>query len=170
MNFLRTQRHQPVETLPEALDRFARQPGDQIRMDMHAGLPTQEAQIIFEPRVILSPLNQRARLLVEALDANLELQRAGGELRDDFAQRFWQTVRHHLEVEEHAGLMAVQKELEQRAAHQQVQVEGAVHELELLHPPVDESLQFGQHFLQGKLPHRNVQRRQAELAGERAAA
>ena len=54
----------------------------------------------------------RADFLVERLDADLELQRAGRKLGDDFAQRFRQPVGNHFEVEEMAGLIARQKKFE----------------------------------------------------------
>ena len=51
-----------------------------------------------------------------------------------------------------------------------VEIERAVNELELLQSAIQQLLHFAEEFVQRNLPHRNVERRQAELAGERAAA
>ena len=70
----------------------------------------QEIEIVRQLLVILPAADERADLLVEGLDADLELQRAGRKPGDDFAQWFGQAVGNHLEMEEMAGLMARQKE------------------------------------------------------------
>ena len=54
--------------------------------------------------------------VVERLHADFELERAGREAGDDFAQRFGQAVGNHLEMNEEAGLMAVEEKLEERFA------------------------------------------------------
>ena len=51
-----------------------------------------------------------------------------------------------------------------------VEIEGAVHKLELPHAAVEQALQVLEQRGQGSLPHRDVERREAELARERAAA
>ena len=158
MNLLRTQRHEPVKARAKTFHRFAGQAHDQVRVDVNARLRAQVAEVILQPGVVLPPLDQLAGLFIERLDADLELQRAGREFRDDFTQRGGQAIGHHLEMEKQAGLPALQEKLQQRPAHQQVQVERAVHEFELLHPTREQPLQFRQHLLQRKLPHRNVER------------
>jgi hypothetical protein len=60
--------------------------------------------------VILSPADEFGDFLVERLDADLELERAGRKLADDFAQRLRQAVGNHLEMHEQAGPMALEKE------------------------------------------------------------
>ena len=82
--------------------------------------------------------------LVKRLDADLELQCAGRKFGDDFAQRFRQPVGNHLEMEEMAGPVALQKEFENRFADGDVQIERAVNELELLHAAVKQALQLSQ--------------------------
>ena len=81
-----------------------------------------------------------------------------------------QPVGHHLEMEEVAGPMAFEEELQDRPAGVDVEIERAVHELELPHAAVEQPLQFAEQRGQRRLPHGDVERRQAELAGERAAA
>ena len=111
-----------------------------------------------------------ADFLVERLDADLELQRAGRKLGDDFAQRFRQPVGNHLEMKEMAGPIALEEEFEDGLADGDVEVERAVNELELFHAAIEQPLQLLEQGGQGNLPHRDVERRQAEFAGERAAA
>ncbi len=43
--------------------------------------------------------------------ADLELQRARRELRDDFAQRFGQPVGNHFKMEKMAGLIALEERI-----------------------------------------------------------
>src|SRR5262245_21136362 len=73
-------------------------------------------------------------------------------------------------MEEQARLVAFEEELKQGAADVQVQVEGAVHELELPDPAVEEPLQMLEQPVERGLPHGNVERAETELACERAAA
>ena len=101
---------------------------------------------------------------------HFKLKRAARELHDDFAQRLGQPVRDHFEVEKQAVAMAVQEKLQNGFAGGDVQVEGAIDKFELTHAAVEQFLQFGQQGGQGELPHRHVERGQAEFAGERAAA
>ena len=101
-----------------------------------------EMEIILQPLIILPAADGRADFLVERLDADLELQRARRELGDDFAQRFGQPVGNHLEVEKMPGLVPLQKEFEDGLAGSDVEIERAVHELELLHAAVQQLLQL----------------------------
>ena len=66
--------------------------------------------------------------------------------------------------------MPFEQELQDRPAGFQVEIEGPIHELELPHAPVEQALEVIEQRRQRRLPHRDVQRGQAELAGERAAA
>ena len=102
-------RSKPAAKLSSAL---ARQPGDQVRVDVHARLAPQEAEVVLQPLIVLAAVDQRSRLLVERLDADLELERARREPGDHLAQRLRQPVRHHLEVEEVPGLVALEEELQ----------------------------------------------------------
>ncbi len=94
----------------------------------------------------------------------------GGNSGDDFAQRFGQAVGNHLEMEKMAGLIAREKEFENGSAGGDVEIERAVNELELFQAAIQKLLHLAEEFLQRHLPHWNVERRQAEFAGERAAA
>ena len=69
-----------------------------------------------------------------------------------------------------AGLIAREEEFEDGPAGGDVEIERAVNELELLHAAVEEPLHFAEEFVQRNLPDGDVERRQAELAGERTAA
>ena len=69
-----------------------------------------------------------------------------------------------------ARLIAREKKFQDRFAHGDIQVEGAVHKFELLHTARQQLLQLAEQDGQGNLPHGNVQRGQAKLAGKRAPA
>jgi len=85
LNFLRTECDKPAEPGGKALQRFAGQPHNQIRMDMDAGFTAQKMEIVGELFMVLPPADQMADCLVERLDADLELQRAGRKFSNDFA-------------------------------------------------------------------------------------
>src|SRR3954462_15459173 len=126
-------------------------------MDMHTRVAAQKAEIIFQLRHVLSPADQLADVIVERLHADFELERARRKLRDQAAQRFRQTVRDHLEMKEEAGLIAFQEELQQRATDVEIQVEGAINELEMYHPAIEQLLQFGQETFERRLADGNVE-------------
>src|ERR1035441_5837816 len=168
--FVWPQRDQAVKARGKALQRLTRQAGDQVGVDVDARLAPQETEVIIEPPVVLAALDQFRGLLVESLHPHLELERAGWEPSDDLAQSIRQPVRHHLEVEEEAGPVPFEQELQYRLAGVDIEVEGPIHKLELLHAAVQQPLQVLQQHGQRCLPHGNVERREAELAGEGAAA
>src|SRR5687767_14023642 len=70
-------------------------------------------------------------------------------------------------MEEQPGPIALQVEIEQRFADVQVQVEGAIDELELRDAAVKQALKMAQQFIERRLAHGNVERRQTKFAGER---
>src|SRR5208282_2400277 len=112
LNFLWAERDEPVEPGGKTFQRFARQPGNQVSVDVNASLASEKTKIILQPFIILPAFDGRADRLVERLDPDLELQRARRELRDDFAQRLGQSVGNHFEMEEMAGPVMLQKEFE----------------------------------------------------------
>src|SRR5207302_5350964 len=77
LNLLGSERQQAIEPGPEALQGFARQSDDQVGVDVNSGLGAQKPQILLQPLTILAPLDERADFLVEGLNADLELKRAG---------------------------------------------------------------------------------------------
>src|SRR5439155_19785734 len=103
---------------------------------MHAGMLAEEPEIVLQFVEVLPPADPPADLFIERLNADLELQRSGRELRNDLSQSVRQPIWNNLEVKEEAGLIAFQEKLEERLAGVQVQIEGAIHKLELLHPAV----------------------------------
>ena len=132
MDFLRAKRNQPVKPGGKAFDGLAGQANNQIGVDVDAGLASKKMEIIFQPFIILPAFDGRTDFLVERLDPDLELQCARWELRDDFAQRFGQSVGNYFKVEKMTGLTALQKEFENGFADIHVEIERAVNELELL--------------------------------------
>ncbi len=49
-------------------------------MEMNASLSAQEVKVIFQPLIILAALDEAGDILIESLNADLELERAGREL------------------------------------------------------------------------------------------
>ena len=168
------QAHQVVEAAREAGHVFARQAGDQVHVQVGGGVPGQPADVLGRFFIVLAPADQRLHLGVEALDADLELQRAGREFGDGLLERFRQVVGHQLEVGVdrviRRRLDLVEEELHDAQAGLDVQVEGAVDELEQARAFLIHRLHLGQEGIQGEGPGRLVQRGQAEFALERAAA
>src|SRR5262245_14583744 len=99
-------------------------------------------EIVFQLTMVLPTADELANLLVERLDANLELQRARRKFCDDLSQRFRQSVRNHFKMEKVAGTISFQKELQDRLAALDVEIESAIDKLELLHPAFDQPLQL----------------------------
>src|SRR5439155_3335148 len=118
-----------------------------------AGLVPQKAKVIFQPLIVLAALDQIADFLVEGLDADLELERAPRKLRDHRAQGFGQPVGDHFKMEEMSGLIAFEEEFQDGPADGEVEVERAIHELELRYAAIEQPLQVFQQERKGRLPH-----------------
>jgi hypothetical protein len=157
LDFMGTVGKELVETLSETFEGLAGQTGDQIRMDMDAGLFAQEPEVIRQPCVILPAADTLSDLGVEGLDSHLELEGASGELADQLAQWFGEAVGDHFEVQEKPWVLALQKKVEYRAARVQVQVESAVNELELAHATIHEQLQLPKKQRQLELAHWDIE-------------
>src|SRR5581483_10670418 len=139
-----------IETPAETFKRLPGQADDEVGVDVNAGVLAEKVEIVSQPLVILAAADEFGDARIESLDADFKLKRAGRKTGDDFAQRLGQAVGDHLEMHEKPGRIAVQKELQQRFAHAEIQVERAIHEFEL--------------------PDGDIERRKTELARERAAA
>src|SRR5205823_1264445 len=140
-----------------------------IGVKMNAGAGTQKTNIVGQLGIILPPADQPAHLRIERLNADLKLQCAGRKPGDQLAQRVRNPVRNHFKMDEQSRPAAIVKELKNCLADVEVQVEGAVNKLELLHPAVEQPLESIQERGKGELPHRNVQRRETEFAAKRTA-
>ena len=139
-------------------------------MDMNACLPSKKMEIVRQLVVVLPSADQSAHFGIEGLYADLELQRARRKPGNHVAQRVGEPVGNHLEMHKLARAVPFVEKLQNRFADADVQVEGAVHKFELFHAAVEQSLESVEQRGQGKLPHGNVQGRQAEFAGKRTAA
>ena len=62
LDFLRTERDQPVEAGGKTFQRFARQPDNQVGVDMHAGFVAQKMEIVRQPLIILPAADEPRRL------------------------------------------------------------------------------------------------------------
>jgi hypothetical protein len=87
---------------------------------VYTGLLAQEPEVLLEASVVLTALNQPADLLIEGLDADLELERSRWKLCNHLAQTLRQPIRDHFEMEEMPGLIVVEEKLENRPADTQV--------------------------------------------------
>ena len=85
LDLLRAQRDEPVEAAAEALQIFARQADDEIGVDVDAGVLAEKAQVVLEANEVLSAADILRGGVVEGLDTDFELKRAGRKLGDDFA-------------------------------------------------------------------------------------
>ena len=139
-------------------------------MNVDASFAAEKMKIFRKPFVILPAADELADFRIKGLDADLELQRAGRKLGNDFSQLGGQPVGNHLEMIKISQLMPRQKKFQNCLTRQDVQVERAIHKLELLQAALQKFLHRREKFVQRHLPHRNVERRQTKFAGERTAA
>src|SRR4029077_16503223 len=70
-------------------------------------------------------------------------------------------------MEKMSRVIALEQKFENRSASADVEIESAIHELELLHTPFKQPFQPRQQRRQGNLPNRNIQRREAKFTSER---
>ena len=170
LNFLRMQRGKAIKTRAKTFQRFPRQAGNQIGVDVNSRALAKKSNVVCELVIVLSAADPSADFRVKRLNADLELQRPRWKLRDEFAQDLREPVGNHFEMDEQTGPGAFMEKLQNRFADVEVQVERAVNELESLHAAAEQTLQSIEQRGQRKQTHGNVQGRQAKLAGERAAA
>src|SRR5204863_6496415 len=140
LDFLRSERDQAVEARTEAFHGLTRQPDDEVGVDMDARLRAEEMEVVGELDGVLPPADELAHLVIETLDADLELQCARWKLRNELARRRGQPVGDHLEVDKQAGLISFEEELEDCPAGLEVQIERAIHELERTQSPIEQPL------------------------------
>ena len=142
----------------------------QVRLRMRH----QPAQVGLGAGVVLAPGNQLLHHRIEALDADLELQYTGGELRNHLFQSIRQMVGNYFEMHEQPGrpgsFEAVEEKLQDAYRRIDLQVEGAVDELEGSRAARKQSRDFDQQAIEVEGPGGLVQRAQAERALERTAA
>src|SRR5216684_2221650 len=168
LDFLGTQLHKPIESGSETFQRFSRQAHDQIRMNVNACFIAEKSKVVVETSVILMAADVLCCGGIKGLNTDFKLQCARRKLRDDLPQGLRQPVRNHLEMHKQSRPKMIQKELENRPARRRIQIEGAIHELELLRPAVEQILQLLEQHWKGKLTNRHVERRQAKLTKEGA--
>src|SRR3569623_722245 len=99
LDFMRIERDQTIESRAETREVFAGQAGDEIGVEMGPRLLPQPADIMLGLLVVLTAADARLHLWIEALDADLELQRAGRKADDERAQTLGQMVGYQLEMQ-----------------------------------------------------------------------
>lgn len=100
LDFVRLERHQPVEAATEACHVLARQTDDEIHMQMRRRVLHQPGDVFFRPGIVLAPADVRLHLRIEGLYADLELQDTRRKAQDGVFQRMRQVIRNHLEMHE----------------------------------------------------------------------
>jgi hypothetical protein len=168
LDFLGIQADQTIETGGKTVEGFAGQADDEVGVEVDTGLLAEEAEIILQPIEVLASGDAGADIGMEGLDADFELEGAGGEGGDFLAERFREAVGDHFEVEEEAVVPAIAEEAEDGTAGGEVEVEGAIDELEMPGAALEESVHGGEERFQGKGTDGEVEGGQAELAGEGA--
>src|SRR5262249_37414664 len=140
LNLLGAESDETVESRRETLEIFPRQADNQVSVDVDTRFPTEPAEVFLDPRVVLATADEFRDVFVEGLDADLELQRPRAEFPDGFTERIGQAVGNHLEVDEQIRPIAFEEEIQDRRADFEIQVEGAIDELELSHATVEQAL------------------------------
>ena len=105
---------------------------------------------------------------VETLNADLKLQDTGWKLRNHVLELVRQVIGNHFKVNKQARHHPVQEELQYPHRGIDLQIEGAIHKLEVARAALVQRLQLDQKRIQIKGPGGFVQRAQAKLALERA--
>src|SRR5256885_1116798 len=113
---------------------------------------TKKLQIVLQLLKILTTADPMANLVIKRLDADLELQCAGRKSDDYFPKDGRQPIGDHFKMIEKPGLPAFEAEFEQCPAGIDVQIESAIHELELLDPALQEPLQVAEECRKRGLP------------------
>jgi len=170
LDLVRLQGEEAVEAAGEGLERFAGESRDEVGVDVDAGVVVEEAEVLLEARDVLSAADALAHLGVEGLDADLELKAAGWESWEEGPDFVREAVGDHLEVEEQIVLPVVEEELEDGGAGVATEVERSVDELEAAQSAVKEAAPVLEERFEGEGADGHVEGREAELAGERAAA
>ena len=81
-----------VEAGGESGQILAGQPDDEVRVHVHPGALAQEAQVPLDRGIVLAAVDALEHDGIEALDADLELQRPRRKAREDLAQGLGQPV------------------------------------------------------------------------------
>lgn len=164
LDLVRGQRVERVKTPTKARKIVARKPDDEVGVQVHSGFVLQPLEILFGAPPMLTPRDARVHSLIERLYADLELDGARREPKDALLQRVRQAVWNQLEVEEHAGDIAVGEEVENCGRHLDVEVECPIDELERLGAAGEQVLEGLEEGVERKRPYRDVERRKAEFA------
>ena len=125
---------QSVKALGKTLPTLARQAKNQVRVQVRGAVGHQPLHMGLGAHAVLAAGNGFLHLGVEALDANLKLQRTGGKAGDTGLQCVGQMVRDQLKMHKHRVLrrlfQALQKKLQNAHRGLDFEVESPVHKFE----------------------------------------
>ena len=139
-------------------------------MHVGVGMVDQPAQIGFASLVVLPARDAFLHVGVETLDADFELQHAGRKLRDQFLQAIRQMIGNDLEVQKQIVGQTIEEKLQDGQRGVDFEIEGPVYEFEIARAALVERFHFAKKGRELEGLGRFVERAQAELAFERAAA
>ena len=126
---LHARRSEPFKPSCKLVERLAGQSGDEIGVDVDVGVCAEFVEIVEEAFGVELARDILGDMRCERLDAELDLDGAGGELGHGVEQGVGDFVRHHLEVERHA-VTVWGKELEDFEGSLERGVERAIEEFE----------------------------------------
>ena len=172
LDFMGLEGEEAVEAGGEAGGGFGGEAGDEVGVDEGMGIGAQEAEVVGGEIEVLGAADGIEDGGVERLDADFELEGARGEAREDGAKFGGEAVGEHFEVEEKAGEGgdAVEEKREDFDGAGDVEVEGAVAELELAGAAGEEAVECGEERGEGEEADGRIDGGDAIVAAHGAAA
>src|SRR4029079_1565582 len=107
-------------------------------MNMNASFSPQKPQIFFDLGIVLPPADPLGNFIIESLNPHLKLKRAGRKLPDQLPQSLRQAIGDHLKMQKQSRPVTLQEKLQNPLPDFQIQVERAVHKLEMPHPALQQ--------------------------------
>lgn len=131
LDFLRPEFSESIKAAGETCQIFPRESDDQIGMNVDAGVISKEVKVIFQYCIVLLPTDQMPDVFVKGLNTDFELKNSGWKHTNQIAQRIRKTIRDHFKMKEESLSKVIEKELKDRLADSEIQIERSVDKLEL---------------------------------------
>ncbi len=163
LDFVRDEGDQPVEALAKAGHILSRQADDQVRVQMNAGLAAEPCQVLFHRHEVLTARDEPPGLRIPRLNADLELQGAGGNRRtrsrSGSGKRSgtiskWANRPRSARARQNSRIARLTRGLRLNVRSD---------DFELSTPAIKQAFEFGQQAFERELPNGNIERRQAEF-------
>ncbi len=174
LDFVGPQRVELIKAAREAFEVFAGQAGNEVDVQVGLRVIAQPSEVVGCLAVVLLARDALLHFGVEGLDADFELQCAGGKAGDAGFKRFGQVVGHEFEMQE-ARIVGSRfnfsdEEVKDGEAGFDVEVEGAVNKFEAARAACVERVELGKEGLRVEWPGGLVEGGETEFTFERAAA